>query len=415
MEARRGDDARQFAVAAGGKIKRLVKDEYAALQQHVKRVGGFESAERVYAAPLDSDGVLLPKRMKVHNIEWVADGAARFIQDQGASSTKPFFLYIGWTLPHGPDADRSMRDASLPFTPAGTWKVNAKFVSSTSATRKEVRTRVATLTSSSTAEARQGHKDYGLALSWLDRGVGTVLWALQRRGVAYRTLTVFTSDHGSVDKGHCFSRGTQAPLLMQWPAFIKPGGSVTQPVSLLDLAATLLHAAVDPANATLFAAPADGSTAALPTTGLPSAGAPPLHGASMLSLMPSHHVAHASPSVAATDVASERKLVCESGHSRSLLTGSFRYLYVPQSKHGNTEAYGAAARHPGIHAVEQLYDVREDPGEERNLIDKYQLLGSASELPPLTGRAEVRAARAFEAFRRSMKSDLMNLASTCGV
>jgi arylsulfatase A-like enzyme len=52
----------------------------------------------------------------------------------------------------------------------------------------------------------QGHKSYELSLAWLDRGVGTVLWALQRRGVAQSTLTIFTSDHAALDKGHCYTQ-----------------------------------------------------------------------------------------------------------------------------------------------------------------------------------------------------------------
>lgn len=114
-------------------VKRAVLAEYAALQKHVMRVGasnqpplafvvavprdvscilagGFDEAERVYAvsvgthprptlaacrrspfvrggsmaqAPLDADSVVLPREMRVHNIEWVADGAARFIQEKG--------------------------------------------------------------------------------------------------------------------------------------------------------------------------------------------------------------------------------------------------------------------------------------------------------------------------------------------
>ena len=98
--------AEKFAHAAGGKVKRAVAAEYAELQEHVKKVGGFESAERLYAAPLDTDGITLPAAMKVHNIEWVADGAAQFIQAHAAPSSPPFFLYVGWTLPHGPDAER---------------------------------------------------------------------------------------------------------------------------------------------------------------------------------------------------------------------------------------------------------------------------------------------------------------------
>ena len=43
----------------------------------------------------DSDELLLPRGMKVHNVEWVAEGAAKFIQDKGGPSMRPFFLYVG--------------------------------------------------------------------------------------------------------------------------------------------------------------------------------------------------------------------------------------------------------------------------------------------------------------------------------
>ena len=87
--------AAKWTVAAGGKVKRAVLDEYAAAQEHVRSAGGFQFAERVYGAPLDSDALLLPQAMKAHNVEWVADGAAQFIQKQGMPSAPPFFLYVG--------------------------------------------------------------------------------------------------------------------------------------------------------------------------------------------------------------------------------------------------------------------------------------------------------------------------------
>jgi arylsulfatase A-like enzyme len=188
--------ADKFAVAGGGKVKRAVLAEYTALQSHVKRVGGFEVAERVYAAPLDAEAVLLPKAMKVHNVEWVADGAARFVQQYGAPASRPFFLYVGWTLPHGPDADRSLRtdervQRSMPFTPAGTWKSGR---TTTAATRREVRRRATAIDAERFPAGHQGHRDYRLALAWLDRGVGTVLWALQRRGITHSTLLAFMSE-----------------------------------------------------------------------------------------------------------------------------------------------------------------------------------------------------------------------------
>ena len=55
----------KWTVAAGGKVKRAVLDEYAAVQEHVRTAGGFQYAERLYGAPLDSEALLLPQAMKV--------------------------------------------------------------------------------------------------------------------------------------------------------------------------------------------------------------------------------------------------------------------------------------------------------------------------------------------------------------
>ena len=154
-------------------------------------------ADRLYAAPLDSDVLVLPHAMKVHNVEWVADGAAQFIQAHtaaGASGAsggssggtgQPFFLYVGWTLPHGPDADKSLTDGRLGFTPAGNWKPTASLVRTAQQTRAEVRKKsraqVDTGEEGGGVIGFQGHRNYAAALQWLDRGVGTVMWALQRK------------------------------------------------------------------------------------------------------------------------------------------------------------------------------------------------------------------------------------------
>ena len=159
----------RFAVAAGGKVRSQVKAEYASVQEHVKRVGGFEEAERLYAAPLDADAgagsVILPSKMKVHNVEWVADGAAKFIQAKGGLDNRPFFIYLGFTLPHGPDADISMREKHLPHTPAGMWPLSDGVSTSYSTVRNEVRKRAAEVQATggegAGAAGRQGHKVSG--------------------------------------------------------------------------------------------------------------------------------------------------------------------------------------------------------------------------------------------------------------
>ena len=79
----------KWVVAGGGKVKKTVLGEYQALQAHVKAVGGFSIAERLYAAPLDTDSVVLPSAMKVHNVEWVADGAAQLSSATATRSRRP--------------------------------------------------------------------------------------------------------------------------------------------------------------------------------------------------------------------------------------------------------------------------------------------------------------------------------------
>ena len=120
-------------------MKRTVLEAYAVAQQHIRQLGGFHHAERVYSSPLDSDALLLPREMKVHNVEWVADGAAQFIQKQGSPLLPPFFLYIGWTLPHGPDAGSGVNKDAVQFTPGGMWKQKDAAVTATTNTRAEVR------------------------------------------------------------------------------------------------------------------------------------------------------------------------------------------------------------------------------------------------------------------------------------
>ena len=326
--------AAKWTVAAGGKVKRAVVAEYASVQEHVRQVAGFDHAERVYAAPLDSEALLLPHAMKVHNVEWVADGAAQFIQKQGRSL---FFLYVGFTLPHGPDAGSGLRSDSASFTPAGVWKRLESMVQGTGTARAEVhcplpnahcpmpnaqcpvpkpnaqcpmpnaqcpmpnaqwpyvlqvrkRAREEAARGRSGAgggffpEGWQGHKSYELSLAWLDRGVGTVLWALQRRGVAQSTLTIFTSDHAALDKGHCYTQATRMPLLMQWPQALPTGVVAHGLASSLDVAATLLDAARTVVAVPLAGAGADVADAAdAPAPGRGRA-APPLPpgGASLL-------------------------------------------------------------------------------------------------------------------------------------
>jgi choline-sulfatase len=90
---------------------------------------------------------------------------------------------------------------------------------------------------------------YGLA-TWADDCVGRVLKALAGAGLAGNTIVVFTSDHGDylgshgrVQKGDLHEESVRIPLLIRWPARLKPRLASAQVAGLVDLAPTLLDLA----------------------------------------------------------------------------------------------------------------------------------------------------------------------------
>jgi choline-sulfatase len=102
---------------------------------------------------------------------------------------------------------------------------------------------------------------YGL-VTYIDRKVGELLAALDQTGQRENTVVVFTSDHGDMlaERGmvqkRCFYEwSARVPLIMQFPHGAYAGCKVPDPVSLLDLAPTLLDLAGVPPEARL---PMDG-------------------------------------------------------------------------------------------------------------------------------------------------------------
>ena len=171
-------------------------------------------------------------------------GAARFITTPRRG---PFFLYVGFTLPHNPDVLSSLA-ADPRYTPGGLWAANR---SSVLPKRQDV-CRAAGVSAGSllastddkapgwrqplsmergvTAAPRFGHRHYPLALAWMDSGVGELLRVLKESALDASTLTIFTSDHAAYDKGHCYTGGSRIPMMMSWPAAtvgeVQPAGGL---------------------------------------------------------------------------------------------------------------------------------------------------------------------------------------------
>ena len=80
----------------------------------------------------------------------------------------------------------------------------------------------------------------------LDAHVGEVLDELQRQGVADNTVVIFLSDNGRPFprcKTTVYDSGVQTPLIVRWPARIKPGAVAKNLVSSVDIAPTVVDVA----------------------------------------------------------------------------------------------------------------------------------------------------------------------------
>jgi len=102
----------------------------------------------------------------------------------------------------------------------------------------------------------EAHKNAGYAamIESVDENVGRVIAALDQTEISDNTLVLFTSDNGGVwkiskqwplraGKGSYYEGGIRAPMIVRWPGKIKPGGRCDTPVSGIDFFPTLLDAA----------------------------------------------------------------------------------------------------------------------------------------------------------------------------
>ncbi len=100
----------------------------------------------------------------------------------------------------------------------------------------------------SAAEIQAELDAYDGAIAYLDHQLGLLLQELEGRGVLENTLVIITSDHGEEFYEHrvmahgwsTYLASLHVPLLISFPGRVPQGRAVTKPVTLRDLAATVL-------------------------------------------------------------------------------------------------------------------------------------------------------------------------------
>src|SRR5699024_3230441 len=112
-------------------------------------------------------------------------------------------------------------------------------------------------------DVRRARRAYYAAVNYIDDHIGAIRRRLEELDLAKNTVIIVTSDHGDMlgEKGLWFKmspyeRSSRVPIIIDGPAEVVTPGRYANPVSLIDLAPTLLEiagcgdaSAGDPASA----------------------------------------------------------------------------------------------------------------------------------------------------------------------
>ncbi len=176
------------------------------------------SLKTVFGQAYNSIRLTNPRR-GLSGIDYAANFEA-FLKERDPD--RPFFFWYGATEPHqnydvgagvraGKRLDQALVPACLPDDPV---------------TRGEF-------------------LDYGLEIEHFDQHLARMLAALEAAGELDNTLVIVTSDHGNPmprSKCNLYDSGARVPLAIRWPGLIPGGRRVTDFVSLVDMAPTILEA-----------------------------------------------------------------------------------------------------------------------------------------------------------------------------
>ena len=182
----------------------------------------------------------------------IASWAIERLGELAKTRGEPFFLSVGIRLPHVPlfAPERwfdlyPIDSVKLPpvlrddrdDTPRFSWFLHWKL--------PEHRLRLV----EKAKEWRKLVRAYLACVSYLDAQIGRVLDALEREGLADETIVVLWSDHGwhlgeklITGKNTLWERSTRVPLVLAGPG-VSNGGRCVEPVELLDIYPTLIELA----------------------------------------------------------------------------------------------------------------------------------------------------------------------------
>lgn len=97
-----------------------------------------------------------------------------------------------------------------------------------------------------TDSTRNDVADYYFEVEWFDQHLGRMIKELEVRGELENTVIIVTSDNGMPfprAKANLYNYGSRMPLAISWENQVAPGQVMGMPVSLIDIAPTILEIA----------------------------------------------------------------------------------------------------------------------------------------------------------------------------
>lgn len=209
------------------KIKAELEARHSELQKDIKKCG-FDYADRLYH---NNPNWLGNRALAYQNMDWIAEGGLEFMEK---NKNKPFFLYLATTIPHGP------------IDPEHSWMADRRI------TAKGILDKAPTVLPQPPVESIERRiKEAGLEgkkrenLLWLDDALGAVFDKLEKNGNLDNTIIVFFNDQGQQMKGSLYEGGLRSQAFIWKKGGFKVGKVLNDVVSNVDFLPTILELAGD--------------------------------------------------------------------------------------------------------------------------------------------------------------------------
>lgn len=180
------------------------------------------------------------KKIAPHQTDVTTDSAIAFIQKR--PKNKPFFLFLGYRVPHTPyvprTADDGLFDGNDMPIPSNYSKYTANYPEFLYSCHS----------APDTPKLTDNYRGYFELLQGLETRLGDLWNALTAEGIMDSTLIIFTSDNGYMmgehklaEKRLAYEESIKVPLFMRYPSLINAGKVVKKDIALnIDIAPTIL-------------------------------------------------------------------------------------------------------------------------------------------------------------------------------